>query len=116
VATAGGNRDCGAHVLRGEPERRLMFAVLRDAIARVLRPGLRFKRRSSQLVWKELAWFRSCDFSAPFSFVSICEALGLDPGRLRRNVFRCVSDECDRSGDDRGRGAQQKARPRASSR
>ncbi len=115
MASAGGKRDWGAHALRGEPERRLMFAVLLDAINRVLRPGIRVRQRASQLVWKELAWFRSRDFSAPFSFVNLCEALGVDPNRLRRNLFRCVDDECNRKENGRGLQAKQKAVPRGTS-
>ena len=69
-------------------ERRLRWAVLIDAIE-IYRggrsPGLRAARRHRH---RERSWFLSNDTSSPYSFVSICDALGLDPGYVRRLVFR----------------------------
>lgn len=56
----------------GDPERRLMLAVLLDALHR---PSAR-------------AWLASEDRSWPFSFASICDALGLESTYLRRRLLR----------------------------
>lgn len=71
-------------VPRGEPERRLMQAVLADALHIWLRD--RWARGgSARLAWAEVdRWFRSTNRSWPFAFEAICEALDLDADRLRR--------------------------------
>ena len=61
-----------------QPERRLMLAVLEDALCDCLENAgalrgirlARFRQASD--------WFRSDDTSWPYSFVNICEACGLD--------------------------------------
>jgi hypothetical protein len=64
------------------PERRLMLAVLLDAIAQ-LRRGPGPAREAEQ-------WIHAGDEDAdwPFSFVSVCHALGLDPGYMRGGLVR----------------------------
>lgn len=67
-----------------QPERRLMLAVLDDAIDSYLGNAgaprgirlARFREASS--------WFRSEDTEWPFSFVNICDACGLDAATIRR--------------------------------
>ena len=62
-----------------QPERRLLVAMLQDAIRTVL------KRRTlprRQVVETE-DWFAANDVDWPFSFCNVCEALGLDPRALR---------------------------------
>ena len=62
------------------PERRLMWAVLADAVAVVLSraeaapPGVR---------QEAFAWFAAEDQSWPFSFVNVCEAIGVDAVGVR---------------------------------
>jgi len=84
-----------------EGVRRLMAAVLEDAITAMRAGG----RASSQA----RHWLLSNDREWLFSFESLCEALGIDPNELRRNLFRMshgsdgsdeptVTDE--RKGDD----------------
>ena len=73
-----------------QPERRLMLAVLEDAIdaylANVGAPRgirrMRFNEASS--------WIGSDDTTWPFSFVRICEALDIDPAVIRRMLVRRV--------------------------
>jgi hypothetical protein len=66
-------------------EHRLMFAVLCDAV-HVLAGGQ--ARRSTPRQRAELrAWFDSRDGSYVFSFESVCDALGLDAGYVRRCLF-----------------------------
>ena len=69
---------------RHHAEKRLMAAVLQDAVAIFRRhvhtergPGVRMFQEAQQ-------WFRSNDTSWPFSFESICNALDISPLYLRR--------------------------------
>jgi hypothetical protein len=67
-------------------ERRLMLAVLEDAIRTLL-----LARRtavSRKRLLRELAWVESTSHAEPFAFESICDALGLDPGYLRARLLR----------------------------
>jgi len=69
----------------------LMIAVLDEAmtslalVRRSRNPRVRTHGLSA------MRWIKSRDASHPFSFVSICDALGLDPDRTRRQVL----DESD---------------------
>jgi len=66
----------------------LMIAVLDEAmnslalVRRSRNPRVRTHGLSA------MRWIKSRDASHPFSFVSICDALGLDPERTRRQVLR----------------------------
>jgi hypothetical protein len=73
-----------------QPERRLMLAVLEDAIDGYVANGgaVRGIRR---VRFEEAArWFRANDTEWPFSFVCICDALGIDPAVIRRMLVRQV--------------------------
>jgi len=66
------------------PERRLMLAVLEDAIRTLL-----LARRTAvprKRLMRELAWVESTSQTEPFAFESICDVLGLDPGYLRQRL------------------------------
>ena len=67
-------------------ERRLMLAVLLDAI-RILRKQ-RPRRRSRRAWYREHAWLTSEERTGPFSFASICDALGLNATYVRRRVLQ----------------------------
>ena len=67
-----------------QPERRLMVAVLEDAIDDFLnnagaQRGIRLARFREASIW-----FRREDRDWPFSFVNICDACGLDATTIRR--------------------------------
>jgi hypothetical protein len=73
--------------LPSEGERKLLFAVLEDAI----RTYLRFRdrgveaRNSEEFV--EAAEWLSCDEECgPFSYIGVCEALGIDSDCLRSGI------------------------------
>jgi hypothetical protein len=68
------------------PETVLMRAVLADAFVCVQHGFVNEERRARRLAREAKAWFLSDDDSWPFSFVSICAALGLEPGYIRREV------------------------------
>jgi hypothetical protein len=66
-----------------------MLAVLMDAIRIVRRHhagGAATRRRRA---WqRERGWIEDDDCTTPFSFVSICEVLGLDASYVRRWALR----------------------------
>lgn len=68
---------------RSEPTKRLMAAVLEEAIATLLDgAGASDQRR---VVAREAeSWFASDDCRSPFAFVTICHVLDLDVGRVRQ--------------------------------
>jgi hypothetical protein len=70
-------------ITRGE--RRLMQAVLEDALRTLL--GARYGRASATRVRQELAWFMSADARDPFTFERVCEVLGIDAAWLRGRVL-----------------------------
>jgi len=71
-------------------ERRLMLAVLEDAI------GILVKHRDASaacarvLYHETVAWVRSDDTEWPFSFVNVCEAIGFSPSCVRRGLSRLL--------------------------
>lgn len=68
------------------PEKRLMLAVLEDAVASFQRYLDSKNRRSQRLFQEAEEWFWSDDADWPFSFVSICNALEIEPEYLRRGL------------------------------
>lgn len=71
------------------PEQRLMLAVLEDALG-ILVAGPR-RTTSGRLFWDTRSWVLDDDLAWPFSFLNVCEALDIDPGRLRRRLAaRCA--------------------------
>jgi len=73
-----------------QPEKRLMLAVLSDAIELVLRDGGAVNTRKAVLIRRAAEWISSNDRGWAFSFVNICEALGVEPERLREGLARFV--------------------------
>jgi len=69
------------------PERRLMVAVLADALRTSQKYAGRHGRCDQPMVAEVEGWFASDDTSWLFSFVSVCERLGLDPGYLRSRLL-----------------------------
>ena len=74
-----------------QPEKRLMLAVLSDAIELVLRDGGAVNARKAILIRRAAEWISSNDRGWAFSFVNICEALGVEPERLRKGIARFVT-------------------------
>jgi hypothetical protein len=64
--------------MNGAGERRLMLAVLIDGL-RMLAHHPSPRRRL-----EELRWVTGTERDHPFAFEPLCEALGVDPARLRR--------------------------------
>jgi hypothetical protein len=68
-------------------ERRLMVAILEDAVVCFQKHLWATDGRSRQLGAEAERWFLSDDSSWPFSFVNICEALDIHPLFLRRGLL-----------------------------
>ena len=70
-------------------ERRLMLAVLEDAIGIFLRHRSGADPRGYRLFAETAEWIASDDAEAPFSFLGVCDVLGFEPTCLRRGLARC---------------------------
>lgn len=67
------------------PAKRLMWAVLGDAIRTVIAEHASAGMPVSA-VRNDAAWIAADDWASPFSFVNICDALGVSPARIRQWV------------------------------
>jgi hypothetical protein len=72
-----------------EPERRLMVAILEDAVSCLLTDLHRGNLRQRKQYEEAKAWVTANEESEwIFSFKNICEVLGMDPSYLRRGLIR----------------------------
>jgi len=69
-----------------QPEKRLMLAVLEDGVGTFQKHAGATGRRARRLFAEAEDWFASDDSGWPFAFVSICQALGLEPLYLRKGL------------------------------
>lgn len=69
------------------PEKRLMLAVLEDAVGLFCRHRHARGRRRRRVA-EAIAWLWSDARHHPFAFVNVCEALGLDPLYVRAGLTR----------------------------
>ena len=86
----GKNRHTGVQFLDALPddgERRLMLAVLIDAIRVVTQYPPPAPMRAQRNWLRDRAWLQSDDHRQPFSFVNICTALGFNADYIRRSVL-----------------------------
>jgi hypothetical protein len=79
------------------PQRRLMIAVLQTVIDDV--QGSAHRRAAGahgaadrRELERAQAYIASSDRSWPFSFENVCEAVGVDPGALRRGLAELLRD------------------------
>jgi len=75
------------HANLSEPERALAGGVLRQAAS-----DLRRFRESKDAVGREIyrdarSWFNSSDTAWPYSFLNVCQSLGISPEEIRGEVF-----------------------------
>jgi hypothetical protein len=71
-----------------QPEKRLMLAVLEDAVG-TFQKCVNSRERTGQRLFQDVEeWFSSDDFEWPYSFVNISQALGLDIAYVRRGLAR----------------------------
>src|SRR5438552_12071282 len=76
-------RRKGAH----EPERRLVVAVLQDAVDCFQKHLVARDRRARQLYLDAEQWIGSDDRSWPFSFENVCDLLQINAQYLRRGLL-----------------------------
>lgn len=88
-------------------EQRLMAAVLEDAIDVCCCPGPGHAKGRT-LYRQTWNWVNSGDHSWPFSFLRVCEALGLSPSAIRSRLRM-------RRGGEEGAGAEAPASSRTGS-
>ena len=84
------NQGSGIRFLAALPEdgeRRLMLAVLMDAV-RILRQAGAARIACGRSWVEERQWLESDDHLRPFAFVSICNALGIEAEYVRRCVTK----------------------------
>jgi hypothetical protein len=71
-----------------QPEKRLMLAVLEDAVGAFQKHVSATGRRGRRLFGEADDWFGSADTEWPFAFENICAALGLEPAYIRSGLRR----------------------------
>ena len=81
-------RDRPLDGARLQPEKRLQVAVLTDAIGTFRRLEGVESPQAQRLFAEVNAWFASDDTDGPFTFVTICDSLGLDPTYIRRGLLQ----------------------------
>lgn len=85
----GDETTCSALAGPAAGERALMRAVLEDAV-RCLAGEIGPRDERPQLAVDARQWFLDEDIHWPFSFENVCDALGIDAGRVRAEVMRDV--------------------------
>jgi hypothetical protein len=84
------------------PERRLLAAILRDAIDCYTRYCFAKSRRDKKMFQETEEWFFGSD-EGVFGFENVCEVLKLAPGYIRRGLLRYKQRPLQ-SGDSRPKG------------
>ena len=72
-------------------EKRLMRAVLKDALELLFKWDGTEDRRGGRLLAETQRWLGSDDTRWPFSFLNVCDALGLDPSCVQKGLARCLA-------------------------
>lgn len=68
------------------PERRLMIAVVQDAINCIAKYRFATDRRGRRLFNEGTQWLGSQETGWPYSFESICDVFGLDANAVRHRL------------------------------
>lgn len=69
-----------------QPEKRLMLAVLEDAVGAFQKYVNASNRRARRLFVEAEEWFESREMDSPFAFENVCEALNLEAEYVRRGL------------------------------
>lgn len=75
-----------------QPEKRLLAAVLEEAIALLLRAPSNDEEQT-QAALDACDWLHSDDRTGPFAFASVCDVLGLDAEGVRSAIERMRDGE-----------------------
>ncbi|MGH8007342.1 MAG: hypothetical protein ACREQ3_10060 [Candidatus Binatia bacterium] len=79
-----------------QPEKRLMLAVMEDAISTFQKSVYGITRRQRRLLKETEEWIGSADIAWPFSFENICAALDIEADYLRTGLKRWKRTLLDR--------------------
>jgi len=71
-----------------QPEKRLMLAVLEDAVTSYFRHAFATSDVGEVEFREATEWIHSPDNAWPFSFLNICTALSIEPDYVRRGLAR----------------------------
>ena len=77
---------------RSEPPRRLMLAVLEDALLTLVNHVCSRSVHSRRMIAEVELWIASNSRDDLFAFASICDVLGFEPGYLRDTIGRWKRD------------------------
>lgn len=69
-----------------QPEKRLMLAVLEDAVGTFQKYASTRDRTAQRMLTDVEDWFMADEHEWPFSFVNVCNALSLDVDYMRRGL------------------------------
>ena len=75
-----------AERIRRQPECRLLWAVLENAVDAYMKYAFTTSRRGKRLFREAEEWIWRDDPTWLCSFTSICHVLGVDPGYIRRGL------------------------------
>ena len=93
-----------------EPEKKLMLAVLDDAIACFQKYAFTRDRKRKVLFQEAENWVQDTNSDWPFSFANVCEILGFGPDYLRRGSWPVESREVGEPGKGQDLSATAKER------
>lgn len=77
------------------PERGLAAAVLEGAETDLRKYRYARGRSRQRMYWQAYQWVASPDREWPFSFVNICDCLGLSPEAIRARLLRATDDRAE---------------------
>jgi hypothetical protein len=86
------NNLAEAYKVPVERERRLVLAILEEAVRSYQRYAYATNRRGRRLFWETCEWFAEREQPWVFSFENICHALDLDPESIRQGLTRWRDD------------------------
>lgn len=69
------------------PERALALAVLWEAVIDLGKYRFATRRRQQRLYWEAYQWVTSDDGAWPFSFVNLCDTIGLSVQPVRKQLL-----------------------------
>lgn len=87
VLLPGQFQDVWHHSGAVAPERMLAMAVLSEALHDLTRYRFAKRRRMQRLYWEAYEWVTAADRNWPFSFVNLCDSLGLTVEAVRAQVL-----------------------------
>ena len=76
-----------------EPEKRLMLAILKDAVGTFQADLFAANAKSSRRFEQAKDWITETDGDWVFSFANVCEHLGLNPAYVRNGLLRWMENQ-----------------------